>query len=48
MSSMGLKNCQLKTHKYKHADEAHKTHNNILNRNFSPAVPNQVWMGNVT
>ena len=48
MAQMGLKSCQLKTHKYKHADEAHKTHNNILNRNFSPAAPNQVWTGYVT
>jgi putative transposase len=48
ISSMGLKSCQLKTHKYKHADEAHKTHNNILNRDFSPSAPNQVWTGDVT
>ena len=48
MAQMGLKSCQLKTHKYKHADEEHKAHNNIVNRNFSPAVPNQVWTGDVT
>ena len=48
MAQMGLKSCQLKTHKYKHADEAHKTHDNILNRNFSPSAPNQVWTGDVT
>jgi len=48
MAQMGLKSCQLKTHKYKHADEAHKTHHNILNRNFSPSAPNQVWTGDVT
>ena len=48
MAQMGLKSCQLKTHKYKYADDAHKTHNNILNRNFSPTAPNQVWTGNVT
>ena len=48
MSSMGLKSCQLKTHKYKHCDEAHKTHENLLNRNFSPSAPNQVWTGDVT
>ena len=46
-AQMGLKSCQLKTHKYKHADEAHKMHHNILNRNFSPAAPNQVWTGDV-
>ena len=48
MKSMSLKSCQLKTHKYKHCDEAHKNHNNILNRNFSPSAPNQVWTGDVT
>lgn len=48
MSSMGLKSCQLKKHKYKHADDAHKTHDNILARNFSPTAPIQVWMGAVT
>ena len=48
MKSMGLKSCQQKIHKYKHADEAHKTHDNILDRNFSPVSPNQVWTGDVT
>ena len=48
MAQMGLKSCQLKTHKYKHADDAHKTHENLLNRNFSPTAPNQVWTGDVT
>ena len=48
MPQMGLKSCQLKMHKYKHADEAHKTHENLLNRNFSPSAPNQVWTGDVT
>lgn len=47
MAQMGLKSCQLKTHKYKHADEAHKMHHNILNRNFNTAAPNQVWTGDV-
>lgn len=48
MKSMGLKSCQFKTHKYKHADQMHKTHDNILDRNFSPDAPNQVWTGDVT
>ena len=48
ISSMGLKSCQLKTHKYKHADVAHKTHDNILARNFSPTAPNQVCTDDVT
>ena len=33
---------------YKHADEAHKTHDNILEGSFSPSAPNQVWTGDVT
>lgn len=48
MAQMGLKSCQLKTHKYKHADNTHKIHGNLLNRNFSPTAPNQVWTGDVT
>ena len=48
MKSMHLKSSQTKTHKYKHADEAHKTHDNILERNFVPLAPNQVWTGDVT
>ena len=47
MKSMGLKSCQTKTHKYKHTDQTHRTHNNILDRNFSPSTPNQVWTGDV-
>jgi len=48
MKQMGLISCQLKTHKYKHCDQIHRTHDNILDRNFSPAAPNQVWTGDVT
>ncbi|WP_413775320.1 IS3 family transposase, partial [Psychrobacter sp. 4Dc] len=47
MKSMHLKSSQEKTHKYKHADQMHKTHDNILKRNFSPSMPNQVWTGDV-
>ncbi|WP_414479079.1 IS3 family transposase [Psychrobacter sp. LV10R520-6] len=48
MKQMGLKSCQQKTHKYKHADQEHRTHDNLLDRNFSPSAPNQVWTGDVT
>ncbi|SLJ84317.1 transposase OrfAB subunit B [Psychrobacter sp. DAB_AL43B] len=48
MAQMGLKSCQLKTRKYKHANEEHKAHNNIVNRNFSPTAPNRVWTGDGT
>ena len=39
---------QLKTHKYQQADQEHKTHDNILDRNFSPEAPNQVWTDDAT
>ena len=48
MKQMKLVSCQLKTHKYKHADQEHKTHDNLLKRRFSPTAPNQVWTGDVT
>lgn len=48
MRSMGFISCQLKTHKYKHADEEHQAHDNILKRRFAPTAPNQVWTGDVT
>jgi len=48
MRSMGLKSVQLRTHKYKHCDAEHKTHDNLLDRNFNPPAPNQVWTGDVT
>lgn len=48
MKQMGLVSCQLKSHKYKHADQAHRTYDNILDRRFSPNAPNQVWTGDVT
>ncbi|MGA4440454.1 MULTISPECIES: IS3 family transposase [Psychrobacter] len=48
MKGMGLMSCQLKTHKYKQADQEHKTHDNILDRNFSAEAPNQVWTDDVT
>lgn len=43
-----FKSCQLKTHEYKYAAQAHKTHYNLLERIFSPSSPNQVWTGDVT
>ena len=48
MAQMGLQIRQIKMHKYKHADNTHKIHGNLLNRNFSPTAPNQVWTGDVT
>ena len=45
---MRLQSRQIKMHKYKHVDNTHKTHGNLLNRNFSPTAPNQVWTSDVT
>lgn len=48
MKRIGLKSRQLKSHKYKHCEKAHKIHDNVLDRNFSPTAPNQIWTGDVT
>ena len=47
IAQMGLKICQLKAHKYKHADEAHKTYENLLNCNFSLAQQYPINFGRV-
>lgn len=47
MAQMSLESCQLKTYKYKHADEAHKNRENLFDCNSSPSAPNQVWTGDV-
>ncbi len=48
MAKLGLKSCQIKRHHYRQADEKHSIYDNILDRNFSPEAPNQVWTGDVT
>uniref|UniRef100_A5WC01 Integrase, catalytic region n=1 Tax=Psychrobacter sp. (strain PRwf-1) TaxID=349106 RepID=A5WC01_PSYWF len=48
MKQMGLVSRQIKSHKYKHSDIAHKVHGNVLDRQFAPTAPNQVWTGDVT
>jgi len=48
MKQMGLISRQIKSHKYKRCEKAHKIHDNVLDRNFSPTAPNQVWTGDVT
>lgn len=47
MQDMGLQSRQ-KKHKYKHRDEKHTVFDNVLNREFYPTAPNQVWTGDVT
>lgn len=48
MEILGLESCQPHGHKYKKAEKAHPTISNLLNREFSPTAPNQVWCGDVT
>ena len=48
MQEQGLVSRQRTKHPYKHADKAHRIHDNVLNRDFAPIAPNQVWTGDVT
>ena len=48
MKRLGLVSTQLSAHKYKKATQPHTNIPNILDRQFSPTAPNQVWCGDVT
>ncbi|WP_201545763.1 IS3 family transposase [Psychrobacter sp. H7-1] len=48
MDKMGLVSRQMKSHKYKSDDASHKVYDNVLERQFAPTAPNQVWTGDVT
>ena len=48
MKEQGLVSRQRTRHRYKHADKPHGTYDNVLNREFAPVAPNQVWTGDVT
>ena len=48
MVALNLVSCQLPKHRYKKAVKEHLSIPNILNRNFSPSKPNEVWCGDVT
>lgn len=48
MKQMGLISKQYQRHRYSLADEPHHTHDNVLDRQFNPTAPNQVWTGDVT
>ena len=48
MKEQGLVSRQRTRHRYKHAEKRHSIHDNVLNREFAPVVPNQVWTGDVT
>lgn len=48
MNEQGLVSRQRTKHRYKYTDKPHGTYENVLNREFSPTAPNQVWTGDVT
>lgn len=48
MAQMGLISRQIKSHKYRRCEKFHKVYGNILDRQFAPTAPNQVWTGDVT
>lgn len=48
MRQLQLYSCQLPKHRYKKATKEHIALPNILERNFTPSRPNEVWCGDVT
>ena len=48
MSDLRLVSTQLPKHKYRKANQVHTDIPNVLDRQFSPNQPNQVWCGDVT
>lgn len=48
MKQEGLISRQVPTHQYAKGEKEHLAIPNVLNRNFSPTAPNQVWCGDVT
>lgn len=48
MKRLGLVSTQLPAHRYKKASKVHHSIANTLDRQFTPAKPDQVWCGDVT
>ena len=48
MSELSLVSTQLPKRRYRKANQAHTDIPNVLDRQFSPKQPNQVWCGDVT
>ena len=48
MKQENLVSCQQPTHRYNKAEKEHLSIPNVLNRQFNPDAPNQVWCGDVT
>lgn len=48
MKQLNLVSCQLPKHRYKTAKQEHIHIPNLLDRQFSPEKPNQIWTGDIT
>lgn len=48
MKALGLTSCQVPKHRYQRGGAEHHVAPNILDRQFAPNTPNQVWCGDVT
>lgn len=48
MAKLNLTSSQLPRHRYKNARAEHVAVNHIVNRQFNPSQPNEVWCGDVT
>jgi len=48
MSELQLTSCQLPKHRYKKSDSEHVEVPNVIDRNFKPVKPNELWCGDVT
>ena len=48
MAELDLVSIQLPKHKYRKANQAHISIPNVLDRQFAPSSPNQIWCGDVT
>lgn len=48
MSELQLISCQRPKHRYKKSGAEHVQVANVINRNFNPSQPNEIWCGDVT
>lgn len=48
MAELDLLSTQLPKHKYRKANQTHVSIPNVLDRQFAPSAPNQVWCGDIT
>lgn len=48
MAKLQLTSCQLPKHRYKKSGAEHVAVPNVIDRNFNPTRPNEIWCGDVT